>query len=62
MEDWKNVIWSDESKFNLLTSDGKEYYWTNRPAELTEEGISPTLKFGGRVCCIGMAKLRKSIV
>lgn len=46
-DDWKNVIWSDESKFNLLTSDGKEYYWTNRPAELTEEGISPTLKFGG---------------
>lgn len=46
-DDWKNVIWSDESKFSLPTSDGKEYYWTNRPAELTEEGISPTLKFGG---------------
>ena len=46
-EDWKNVIWSDESKFNLLNSDGKEYFWTNRPDEVTEEGISPTLKFGG---------------
>ena len=46
-DDWMKVIWSDESKFNLLISDGKEYYWTNRPEELTEEGIAPTLKFGG---------------
>jgi transposase len=46
-EEWKKVIWSDESKFNLLNSDGKEYFWTNRPEELTAEGISPTLKFGG---------------
>jgi transposase len=46
-DDWKNVIWSDESKFNLLNSDGKEYHWTNRPEELTEDGITPTLKFGG---------------
>jgi hypothetical protein len=46
-DDWRNVIWSDESKFNLLNSDGKEYHWTNRPEELTEDGITPTLKFGG---------------
>jgi transposase len=55
-EEWKNVIWSDESKFNLLNSDGKEYYWTNRPAEITEDSIKPTLKFGGGGvmvwCCI----------
>jgi transposase len=46
-EEWRKVIWSDESKFNLLNSDGKEYFWTNRPEVLTEESISPTLKFGG---------------
>lgn len=46
-DDWSNVIWSDESKFNLLNSDGKEYYWTNRPTELTEDSIKPTMKFGG---------------
>jgi hypothetical protein len=34
-------------KLNLLNSDGKEYHWTNRPEELTEDGITPTLKFGG---------------
>ena len=46
-DDWKNVIWSDESKFNILNSDGKEYYWTNKPAEVTEQGVKETLKFGG---------------
>jgi len=46
-DDWRKVIWSDESKFNLLNSDGKEYCWTNRPEELTEDSITPTLKFGG---------------
>jgi transposase len=46
-DDWKNVVWSDESKFNLLNSDGKQYHWTNRPEELNEDGITPTLKFGG---------------
>ena len=55
-DEWRKVIWSDESKFNLLNSDGKEYYWTNRPGEITEESIKPTLKFGGGGvmvwCCI----------
>jgi transposase len=46
-DDWMKVIWSDESKFNLLNSDGKEYFWTDRPEEITEDGITPTLKFGG---------------
>ena len=46
-DDWRKVIWSDESKFNLFNSDGKEYYWTDRPSELTEDAVSPTVKFGG---------------
>jgi transposase len=46
-DDWRKVIWSDESKFNLLNSDGKEYYWTNRPAEITDDSVKPTVKFGG---------------
>jgi len=47
VEDWKNVVWSDETKFNLLNSDGKEYYWTNKPGILTPESVKPTLKYGG---------------
>ena len=47
LEDWKQVIWSDESKFNLLNSDGKEYYWTNNPGALTPDSVKPTKKYGG---------------
>ncbi|XP_075159510.1 uncharacterized protein LOC142232741 [Haematobia irritans] len=31
-EDWKLVIWSDETKINRFQSDGKEYFW-HRPHE-----------------------------
>lgn len=31
-DDWKRVIWSDESKFNRFQSDGKQYCW-RRPGE-----------------------------
>ncbi|XP_075159678.1 uncharacterized protein LOC142232855 [Haematobia irritans] len=31
-EDWKRVIWSDETKINRFQSDGKEYFW-HRPHE-----------------------------
>ena len=47
IEDWKNVIWSDESKFNVINSDGKEYYWTNNPSNITDQSVRPTVKFGG---------------
>jgi hypothetical protein len=47
IEEWKNIIWSDESKFNVLNSDRKEYYWTNNQGQITKESVKPTLKFGG---------------
>ncbi|XP_075161213.1 uncharacterized protein LOC142234030 [Haematobia irritans] len=31
-EDWKRVIWSDETKINRFQSDGKENFW-HRPHE-----------------------------
>ncbi|CAJ0903340.1 11823_t:CDS:2 [Entrophospora sp. SA101] len=31
-EDWSKIIWSDESKFKIFGSDGKQYY-LNRPEE-----------------------------
>ena len=46
VDDWKNVIWSDESKFNVLNSDGKEYHWTNTPEKITDDSVKETLKFG----------------
>ena len=38
---WKNVLWSDESKFCRWGSDGKRYVW--RP--INQEHISPFLFF-----------------
>jgi len=32
IEDWKRVVWSDESKFSRFQSDGKQYYW-HRPGD-----------------------------
>jgi transposase len=47
LEDWKRVVWSDETKFNLLNSDGKEYYWTNNPGQISPASVKSTLKYGG---------------
>ena len=56
LEDWKKVIWSDESKFNLSNSDGKEYYWTNKPGHLNKDSVKQTKKYGGGCimvwCCM----------
>jgi len=46
-DEWKRVIWSDESKFMIFGSDGREYCW-KRPEELlTDRHVIPTVKFGG---------------
>lgn len=47
VDDWKMVIFSDETKFNLLNSDGKEYYWTKTPGILSRDAVKQTKKYGG---------------
>ena len=44
---WKNVIFSDETKFNLKNSDGPTYVWKKRGERLQEKNIKKTVKFGG---------------
>lgn len=46
-EDWKRVIWSDESKINRLGSDGQKYIWKRAGEPLIEREIIGTKKFGG---------------
>lgn len=47
VDDWKRVIWSDETKINRFQSDGKEYYW-HRPHEtLRKHQVKQTVKHGG---------------
>ncbi|KAI1005657.1 hypothetical protein K3495_g2559 [Podosphaera aphanis] len=53
IEDWKKVIWSDETKINRICSDGIHYTWRKPQPGLAGRGIVPTLKFGGGGIMIG---------
>ena len=46
-EDWKRVVWSDETKINRLNSDGIKYAWSKSPSDYPAEVVEETLKFGG---------------
>lgn len=47
IEDWKKVLWSDETKINRLGSDGRKWVWKKPGEALNDRLIEPTLKFGG---------------
>ena len=47
MEDWKRVIWSDETKINIFGSDGHQYVWKKKGEPLPDRATTPTVKFGG---------------
>ena len=47
MEDWKRVLWSDETKINRIGSDGHEYVWKRKGKKLTFREVQGTVKFGG---------------
>lgn len=44
--EWAKVLWSDESKFNLFSSDGIRY--VRRPQRYNPKYQVPTVKHGGR--------------
>ncbi|KAF7340588.1 Transcription factor [Mycena sanguinolenta] len=46
-DDWRDVIFSDESKFNLFGSDGKQYCRRRVGEELEPRNIRKTVKHGG---------------
>jgi hypothetical protein len=47
VEDWKRVIWSDETKINRFGSDGQEYIWKKKGEGLIPREVQGTVKFGG---------------
>jgi transposase len=47
VEDWKRVIWSDETKINRLGSDGLQWAWKKPGAPLQDHHVTGTVKFGG---------------
>lgn len=47
VEDWKRVVWSDETKVNRMGSDGRKWGWRARNARLQPYHVQATLKHGG---------------
>ena len=51
---WNEVLWSDETKFNLFGSDGKVMIWRTTKEENHPKSTAPTVKHsGGSVVCWG---------
>lgn len=47
VDDWKRVIWSDETRINRFQSDGKQYYWHRPHEKLQKHQVKQTMKHGG---------------
>jgi transposase len=47
VNDWRRVIWSDESKINRFNSDGRQWCWIRSPSTLQEAQVKGTVKHGG---------------
>ncbi|KAB5587467.1 Transposase [Ceratobasidium theobromae] len=47
IEDWKKVLWLDETKVNHLGSDGVQWVWVWKRKDLDERGVVETANFGG---------------
>ena len=46
VDDWKKVVWSDETKVNRLGSDGRKWAWKRPGEKLRDRLVKETLKFG----------------
>ncbi|GBM30235.1 Transposable element Tc1 transposase [Araneus ventricosus] len=45
---WNNVLFSDESKFNIFGSDGSVMVWRRKNEELNPKDLVGTVKYGCR--------------
>jgi transposase len=45
-EFWYDIIWSDQSKFNIFGSDGRQMVWRKMNTELQKDNLVPTVKHG----------------
>ncbi|KAG1576881.1 hypothetical protein G6F48_013005 [Rhizopus delemar] len=47
IDDWKRVVWSDETKINIFNSDGRTWTWIRSGESLKSHHVKMTVKHGG---------------
>jgi transposase len=47
VEDWRRVVFSDETKVNRFGSDGRKWVWKKPGSPVRSNHVLPTLKYGG---------------
>ena len=47
IDDWKRVIWSDETKINCLGPEGLKWIWRTTNEALQERLVQGTMKYHG---------------
>ncbi|KAG0820583.1 hypothetical protein G6F19_012385 [Rhizopus arrhizus] len=65
IDDWKRVIWSDETKINRFNSDGRTWAWIRSGESLKSHHVKMTVKHGGVLLpmleSVGCAKSMRTI-
>lgn len=52
LEDWSRCLFTDESRFRLVNSDGRILAWRERGRRYAEQFMVPTTAFGGGSICV----------
>jgi hypothetical protein len=52
VDNWKHVIWGDESRYAMWWSDGRVWVWRMPGQRYPPACVVPTVKFGGGVIAI----------
>lgn len=47
LESWKDILWTDESRYTVFRSDGRVWVWRMPGERHLPECVVPTVKFGG---------------
>jgi transposase len=47
VDDWKRVVWTDETKINRFNSDGRQWAWIRSGEQLQNHQVKLTVKHGG---------------